>query len=206
MKYAKNNDNPINIEKSYNRMKKIRKFDKNLIVFKEKNNTDNTFVSIIVELSDTSYVDDILQMSKNKDVNITFFVNKNIFDNNIEIIKRILKSGNNIELSSFKYSIYEVNRYNSIIKLISDDKLSFCLVDNKNNSLINKCKDNHLEPILSSIDIKDDLYNRIKNVLQTGIIIKINNKKNNIKELSATINYIKQKGYKIVSLNKLFNK
>ena len=205
IEYSKTNDKIVNLEKSYNKMKKIKKFDKNLIVFNNDFDSfkQNDLVSLVIELSDNSYANDILNILKDKNISVTFFIKKELFDNNIGLVRTIIDSGNDIELLSDNYSVYEVNKYNSLIKLMSNDKLSFCLINNKNN--INNCKKSNLIPVYS-IDVEDSLYNLVKNKVEDKSIIRITNNIKNVKELSASINYLKQKGKTIVSLNKFYNK
>ena len=131
--------NKIDIDKSYSNMKKTGKFDKNLLVFKESVpdnkielnnyiislNKSKKNISIIFELNDISYINEIISIINNNDVNVSFFISKDIFDNSIDIVKKIVYSGNEIELLSNNYSVYEVNKYNSLLKLISKDGLLF---------------------------------------------------------------------------------
>lgn len=209
----------IDIEKSYSNMKKVGKFDKSLISFEEtkpvislENNYENYIisgnktknnVSIVVELSDTSYVEELLTILNKKNVQATFFIDKELYDSSIDLIKLIKSFGNDVELSSQNYSIYEVNKYNSIIKLISDDRLEFCINKDRDNDLLNNCISSKLYTIIPSFEASNYLYNSVKHNLENGSIILIKNNKPILNELSATINYIHQKGKKIVLLKNL---
>ena len=53
--------------------------------------------------------------------------------------------------------------------------------------------------------IKENLLNNVKSNIQNGTIFFINENNKNLTELSSTINYIKSKGYNIVSINELLN-
>lgn len=209
----------VNINKSYTAMKKVGKFDKNLIVFEESKikeplnnnydkyiisgNKEKNNVSIIIELKDTTHLEEILNTLNKKETLITFFIDSDIFDNDIEAIKLIKSFGHDIELLSNDYSIYEVNKYNSILKLISDDKISFCLNNNRDDNLLKNCESSKLHTIVPSINVTNYLYNTIRHNLENGSIILINNNLVNLKELIPTINYINQKGKKIVLLSNL---
>lgn len=209
----------INVDKSYSLMKKIGKFDTKLLVFEElkptisinntydnyiiKGNKKNPSVSIIVLLEDTSYIEDLLKILNQKDIKVTFFISKELFDNSTDILKLIKGFGHEIELLSDNYSVYEVNKYSSILRLISESKLSFCLFYNKNNDILNNCKTSKLHSVIPSIITDKYLYNSVKNNLENGSIISITNNKNTIRELSSTVNYIHQKGKKIVLLKNL---
>ena len=207
----------VDIDKSYKNMKKTGKFDKNLLVFKEStpeikinynnyiislNKTQNN-VSLLFELKDTSYIDNILSILNNKNIKVTFFVPKDLFDNNIDILKKITRYGHDIELLSNNYSIYEVNKYNSTLKLISNDILSFCLNINKNDELLKKCESSKLYSITPSINYNNNIYLNIKKYLEDGSIILLKNNKKTIDELSSTLNYIKQKGKNIILIKNI---
>lgn len=215
-KHKSNNNEEVDIEQSYLKMKNVGKFDKSLLVFKEVKDSKNNYgsyiesgsinknsVSIIVELSDTSYIEEFLSIINKKSIQVTFLVPKNIFDESIDIVKLIKGFGNDVELLSNNYTIYEVNKYNSILKLISTDKLSFCIIKEKNDNILKNCKSSKLYSIIPTIKTDTYLYSTVKNNLKNGSIILIKNNKNSLRELSSTINYINQKGKNIVLLNKL---
>ena len=213
------NGKTIDIDQSYRKMKKIGKFDKNLIVFKEvtpietiaesydKNiisgNKKNNKISLNFEVNDTSYVEELLDELNKKETLATFFINKSIFDESIDLIKLIRSFGHDVELISNSYTVYEVNKYNSLLKTISNDNLSFCLNKNKKDKILKNCENSKMHSIIPNIIIENYVYNTIKHNLENGMIILAPINKQTIKELSATINYIKQKGKKIVLLSNL---
>ena len=210
------NGDKIDINKSYEKMKKTGKFDKNLLVFektKPKNsiNYDNYIVSlnksqnsisIIFELKNDNYIYDILNILKSKGINVTFFLSKEVMENK-EIINDIIENGNEIELLSDNYTVYELNKYNSLLRLLSDDKLLFCLNSNRDINLLNSCKISKLYSVVPTVKLTKGLYSYITNNLENGIIISIDNNKHVLNELSSSINYIKQKGKSIILLKNI---
>ena len=210
------NGDKIDINKSYEKMKKAGKFDKNLLVFektKPKNsiNYDNYIVSlnksqnsisIIFELKNDNYIYDILNILKSKGINATFFLSKEVMENK-KIINDIIENGNEIELLSDNYTVYELNKYNSLLRLLSDDKLLFCLNSNRDINLLNSCKISKLYSIVPTVKLTKGLYSYITNNLENGIIISIDNNKHVLNELSSSINYIKQKGKSIILLKNI---
>ena len=134
---------------------------------------------------------------------VTFFVTSEIFDDSLDLIKFIINSGHDVELASSDYDLAYVRKYNSIMKLISKDEFSFCLFDIKNESVLNNCKKEKLYSIIPSINDELFLYNEVKNNLKNGSIILIKNNSTAVRELPSVINYIFQKGKKIVSLKNL---
>ena len=65
------------------------------------------------------------------------------------------------------------------------------------------CNKLKLHTIKPSLVIKNNLYKNIKQNLSNGEIFTIEDNSYNEKELSTTIDYIIQKGYKIVTLENL---
>lgn len=207
------NGEKVDINSSYLNMKKVGKFDKNLLVFKESISDDINYnnyivslneksnnVSLIFKIVNTDNVNKIIHILNQKKVNATFFINKEVIDKSIDIVKLIIDNGNDVELLSNSYSVYEINKYNSIFKQLLYDKLNFCINSNKDKSLLKACETSKLYTIAPSLEIDNNLYYSIKNNLKNGLIISLSNNKKIVKELSSTINYIEQKGKKIVLL------
>ena len=203
----------IDIDKSYQNMKKTGKFNKNLLVFQETNQDNNikysykdyieslsskNEISIVFIIKDTNNIINILNILNKKNINATFFLSKEIFDNSFDVIKLIINNGHQVELLSDKYSIYEVNKYNSMIRLISKEKLRFCINTDRDDNLLKSCISSKLYTISPKNNNNTYLY--IKNNLKNGLIILFDNSNKTIKELSININYILQKGKKIVLL------
>ena len=209
----------IDVDKSYKNMKKTKEFNKSLLVFKEtipsndiKNNYNHYIVSmnksqnkvsLIFVMNDLDNLNDILSILKNKNVNTTFFLSKEIIDNSFEYIRLILNNNHEIELLSDTYTIYEVNKYSSFFKQLSNNKLFFCLNKDRNDVLLKSCESSKLYSIVPSIIKTNGLYNYVKNNLENGLIIALSNNKQIVNELSSTINYIEQKGKKIVLLKSI---
>ena len=104
---------------------------------------------------------------------------------------------------SNNYSIYEVNKYNSMLKLISNDGLHFCLNYDKKNEVLKACESSKLYSVVPNVKISHKLYTFVKNNLENELIISLSNNKNIVSELSASINYIEQKGKKNVLLKNI---
>lgn len=211
--------NIVDLEESYNNMKRLGKFDKSLIVFEEvfpanslvanydyyiiSGNTSINNVSIVFIIDDTSYVEDIIKILNKKNVVATFFVDDDIFDDSLDLIKLILNSGHDVELKDDDYDVSDIKKYNAIKKMISGKGFGYCYSEYKNSLLLDNCKKEKLYTIIPSIVTKNYLYNDVKNNLKNGSIIAIENNSNSLRELSSTINYIFQKGKMIVSLEKM---
>ena len=205
-------------EKSYNKMKRLGKFDKSLIVFEEvlpnlsiSNNYDNYIisgndtnrVSLVFTIKNSSYLEEILAILNKKNVKATFFIESNMFENSTDIIKTILTYGHDVELLDNTYEISTIKKYNSIKKTIANDTFSYCYTTTKNEELLNNCKKEKMHTIIPTIITGNYPYSDIKNSLNNGAIISFENNQNTVRELSSIINYIGQKGKKITILEKL---
>ena len=95
------------------------------------------------------------------------------------------------------------NLLNSLLRLLSDDKLLFCLNSNRDINLLNSCKISKLYSIVPTVKLTKGLYSYITNNLENGIIISIDNNKHVLNELSSSINYIKQKGKSFILLKNI---
>lgn len=210
----------VNINKSYENMRSKGEFDKNLIVFEEvkptyllnenmdkyiiSGNQSKNSVSIIFNIKDGSYIEEIIRILNSKNIIATFFLDKEIYESSQDLIKLILLSGNNVELLDNEYNKNDYNKYTSILKKIdSNESLKYCITTKKNNDLLNNCKSLQMNTIYSSLLIEKYLYSEIKNNLYDGMIINLKNNKNVVRELSSTITYIQQKGKNIISLENL---
>ena len=211
--------NIVDIDESYNKMKRLGKFDTSLIVFQEVNpeisivnnyknyiiagNNQKNNISLIFILEDSSFIEEILSILNKKDIKVTFFINDNLFNDAIDLLKLILLSGHRLELYDTKYEISTIKKYNNILKSISNDKLNYCYTTLKNDKLLENCNKEELYTIIPTIITDFYPYNDIKSNLENGSIISLKNNKNTVRELSSIINYVLQKGKKIVTLEKL---
>lgn len=213
------NGKDINLKKSYKKMKQYGSYNEILTTIKEttpkisiENNYDKYLVggnqtdkkmSFIFPIKDNKEFINILKILNNKKVPGTFFIDGTFLEKNISFIKEnkehefeLLSYQNNYEESFFKTSL-------SYLSSISNNKPKYCYTEVEKESLLNLCKKMKLHTVKSPIIIKKNLYQKIKNNLKNGTIISIDNNYYTEKELSLTIDYIKEKGYKLVSLNEL---
>lgn len=202
----------IDIEESYNQMKKIGYFEESLIKYENTypeisiynnfnkyiitGNTKNKQVSLIYIINDRNTLDNILNIIKNKNTTISFFIDSSFLNNNIDIITKlkayeIYNYGNN-----GKYTQDNLIISNNIINNKSNNNSIYCLFLTKDAESLNTCTNSKMLSIIPTIS--GNYYN-IKNNIKNGSIINITN----TQELSTIIDYIKNKGYQIVSLSNI---
>jgi len=211
----------VDIDKSYEKMKNYGSYDSGLLVFEEvpptvtTSNTYNKFiisgngskqrVSLIFKLKTTNYVDEVLDILKDKNIKGTFFIIEDILYNDIDILEKIYLSGHDIELLSSYYSSSTIKKSNKILKALMDSKIKYCYTESENTNIIENCKNNKMHSIIPSIITTNFPYTEIKNHVTSGAMISLSNNINTIRELPSIINYLKQKGYEIVTLEELLD-
>ena len=209
----------LDIDKSYLNMKKLGKFNNSLLQFKSTkpkvsvtnnydkliisgNKSDNK-VSLIFKIKDTNLLDKIIDILRSKGLSSYFFLDYDLI-NKDNVLKYIINNnmyisylGNNKEFNKGELLVIReiLYKYNNID--------IFFLSESEDKDIINVCSKEKIHTIKPSIVGGINPYLEIKKNIENGSIIELNNNKNTIKELRYIINYIKSKGYKIVSLNTL---
>lgn len=211
----------VDVNNSYESMKKYGKFNEDLIVFKEIMPTvsvQNTFdkyirrgnvtkpnVSIIIIVDDSSYVENILDVLNSKDVKATFFVSKNIINESIDLVDIIIKSGHKVEYKSDEYNVDEVLKYNDLLKVKTNNNLKFCYTDEENITILSNCNYNKMHTIFPNIITTNFPYSDVKRNLDSGSILSFKSNQHTLRELKYIINYINQKGFTIVNLDQIIS-
>lgn len=202
----------IDTEASYKAMKKFGYFDSSQIIYKNiypeisiynnynkyiiKGNIKEKNVSLIYILNNDKTINNILNIITNKNIPMNFFIDSHFLNNNINIINKL----NNNEIynhgTNGTYTKDNLIITNNIINNKSNNKSTYCLFKDKNNESLTNCANNKMLSIIPTIKGN---YTNIKNNLENGSIILINN----TQELNNIIEYIISKGYNIVPLSNL---
>ena len=189
------NGKKINIEKTYKNMKKIGKFNEKYIIYEQikpeisiennknkyiiggnKTNKKNE-IGLIIEINETCDIENILKILEKNQAKITFYIQDKIKQN--KNIKQIKKAGYKIEIGT----------------------TNNCILAEKNDTKLNTCSKQNKYTIIPNIIINKSLFNKTKQQLKPGAIIKIQLNQATEKELDMTIKYIKTKGYIIKDLD-----
>lgn len=205
----------IDIDKSYNKMKTVKEYKRELIVMKEIDIEDDLKdkyivsanklqrkVGIIFIIKDD--IDDrLIKYLNKKNINANFFVNlKFLEDNSISI--KMLSENNNIYYlaDNYEYNSDYIKYANSFININTNNQSDYCIVEKKNKETLKICSDNDMKTIKTDI-IRDNIVNNVQNKLSNGSIIAIES--NDLEKIKISINYILSKGYKIENLDNLLN-
>lgn len=204
----------INTDLSYSKMKRYGSYNSSLLVYDEvkpkisliqikdkyiigslarKNN-----LSLLINVKDLKLIDKILDILEEKDIKVTFLLRGTDIKDNEALMKEI---SNNHSISSSDNSD-EI--YFTLVSL-NKNHLPYCFVEYKDEKVKNQCQNNNMYTVLPTLIAKTKIYSQVKSKLRGGRVISFNLSENNLNELSMTINYIKQKGYKIIPVYELLN-
>lgn len=217
------NGKKVDINKSYEKMKKLGEYNANLLVFVSdypdisiKNNYDKFIikgndqkpeVSLIFKVDATNNINSILKILKSKEAPATFFVEDNLIEENSSLLKDIIKDGHQIEPlgTSGNYTESKLKIANNTIKNITDENAKYCYSENDNKETLELCSKNNMYTIRPSLISTTYAYKDIKNNLQAGNIFSLSINDYTKDELAIIISFIRQKGYDIVSLDELLD-
>ena len=183
----------IDINKSYNKLKKVNKYLESLIVYKEidpsislKNHFDKVIISGNKNNKNISIllkINDLELLKKLKDDSLNLILDINFINNNLNYLNNI---NNNIVVLEQTY--------------LNNSLIDYCYIENIFNSYCSNYQVYTIKPIFITYDY---FYNTYK-IIENGSIISYNilNEKDYY-ELYNIISYIKTLGYNIVSLDKL---
>ena len=189
------NGHEVNVDKSYNYMKKVGIYDPSLYVF------DDIKVSNEIKDNLDKYI--IKGNKSKKMVSILIYYDKNdidkikekIGDTKINIIAS--KIDDNILNLSSNYNILIDNKNNlNLYSRIKQNNL-YCFNKSMSSDFKDECRLYNAYSINANIIFNRYLYNT-KKVLESGLILVYDG--NVLNEISTIINYIESKGYKITSL------
>lgn len=205
----------IDVDKSYSKMRSVGEFKEELIVMKEtSNDKDLTDKYVIGGNNKEKNVSLIFIVNKDIDSNLTNYINdKNIkvnyfidgkyLEENMITVKFLSENSNIYYLGeNEEYSDENMLYHNNLISMNGSNEPKYCFTSDKDNNTLKLCNDYDMVTIKSDI-IKDNIYKRIKDKLNNGVIFAIDS--DNIDEIKVSINYILSKGYNIISLEDLLS-
>ena len=205
----------IDVDKSYSKMRSVGEFKEELIVMKETSNDKNLTdkyviggnnkekkVSLIfivnkdIDSNLTNYIND-------KNLKVNYFIDGKYLEENMITVKFLSENSNIYYLGeNEEYSDENMLYHNNLISMNGSNEPKYCFTSDKDNNTLKLCNNYDMVTIKSDI-IKDNIYKRIKDKLNNGVIFAIDS--DNIDEIKVSINYILSKGYNIISLEDLLS-
>lgn len=202
----------VNQTLSYSNMKGVG-YSETLMVFEEKKcvvtkksnldyyiirgNPSKKSVSILIKLNSFEYLDQIINISENKNIKLGFIVDGINLVEHKKYLNILLNSNYDILYSGDDKD--DLKEFINTIKSFNTKYKPFCIYT-ENNDVLKMCNKNNLNSIKTEFIFNKDMLKNIKNTLDKGNLIVLNESKNVVEELSITINFIKTKGLSIVNV------
>ena len=215
------NGKEIDYEESYNKMKNYGSYNEVLTTMKEvepdvsindyydkyivSGNKEKKQVALVFKINDLSDSKNITKILKDNNVQATIFIDGLYLENNINYIESL----SNFQLELLSYD----NQYNEIhfkaakeyFESILKTEAKYCYADYDRKEVLELCSSMQMHTIIPTIKVEKNIFKEIKEKLSNTAIISIPITKQTEKELLITINYIKTRGYKLVTLNELLS-
>ena len=211
----------IDYEKTYHQMKNYGTYNESLTILKEtipvisiENNYDkyviggnptNKNIALVFLLKEDTKPGNIIKILNQEKVTGTFFIDGTYLEKNVTLIKNTKK--HEFELLSYqgKYNESYFKTSLSYLESLTQKNPKYCYVEEENAEFLKLCERLKLHTIKPTLIIKNSLYQKVKENLANSSIISIEINSFNEKELSTTIEYIKAKGYGLISLDYLIS-
>lgn len=213
----------VDVEKSYEKMKKLGSYNENLLVFINdspnisitniydkfviKGNGEDKEVALVFKANSNENIKEILSILKNNLVKGTFFVDGKWAKDNKDVLEEIDNDNHLLANLGYdnNYGYTNIKKVNQLLKTITNKKINYCYVSYDNQEVLDNCSKNQMYTI-KPIELNDKaIYMDIKNNLSSGNILSVSTNNTSIYELDLVIKYIMQKGYDIVSLDELLS-
>ena len=213
----------VDLDKSFNKMKKYGEYNESLIVFKESTPTISVdeyydkyivsgngftnYISLVFEITDKELLPKIKDILKENDVRATFFVDGLLLKEDNILITSLLQDFHEIELLNYKGSYDRLIFEEALdtLQVIANKRGKYCLAKYDQKEILELCSKEKMHTIIPTIQISSNPYLSLKGKLREGSIISITPTKENISELDVAIKYIKQRGYTLDTLEQLLS-
>lgn len=213
----------VDVDKSYTKMKKLGKYNDNLYVYDVvkptisiKDNYDKFVingnitkkeVSLVFKAEDLKNIENINKILFNNNVSATFFIDGNIKDDDINILKILDESNNYFGNLGYnkKYSIKTIKYTNALLDRIDDDNHNYCYVEKDDINVLKTCSEVKMYTIKPMVVSNVFPFTYIKQNLENGKIFSLDTNSYTLKQLDLIIKYVRQKGYDFVTLEEILN-
>ncbi len=210
----------VDVNKSYNEMKKVGYFEDKLLVYKTlkvenplDKNKDKYIISgnnskkniTLIFKTKTKNLEQIINTLNKKQIKSTFFIESTYLEKNQKQIINLINNGNTVGNLS-KNEDYKDSDFiwmKTIITNIGPQIYNYCYTEKPNKTILKTCEIQNSFTIMPTAIIKKNPFINIKKKLKPGTIISLEVTEELENELELIINYITNKGYVVTSLEKL---
>ena len=216
----------IDVNASYENLKRLGSFNSNMLKYKtiytknllSKNydkyivsgNESKNNVSLIFKIynnTNQNNINKLVNILLDNNVEFTMFVDGMFLEDNIEYVQNLIN--NNIEILNLgynkKYDKDLINWNNSMLDQLNYNNPKFCYLESTSINDLTVCKNNKINTVIPNIIVDDKPLTTVKNNIKNGSMISFDIDDNVLNEIKLVINYINNKGYKIVKLSNLLS-
>lgn len=215
------NGQTVDIDKTYQKMKQYGAYNEMLTVFKETTpnisiedtydkfviggNEENREVALLFPIENQSNPEEIIRIINQENIPATFFLDGLWLENNLATVKSI--KNHELEILNYNHRYEEIYFQSAIqyLKNITGNDAQYCYADYDNKEVIELCGKLKLHTVTPTIKITNNPFQEIKDKLQNGAIISLPINSIVETELPTIINYIKSRGYQLVTLETLLS-
>ena len=215
------NGKEINVNESYQNMKRINRYDESLLVFKDifpvnvkdphkyivGSNKEKNEIALVFKVENSNNLDKVTDILLKRNIVATFFIDLGVMENNPEKIKSMVKDGYQIENLGLegRYTKEGLATTNKLLNTLTKRSLKYCYTEYKVKEILDLCSSHNMYTIKPGIVANSNPFARVKRSLESGSIISLNLNDRTIKELPLIISYINQKGFQLVLLEELLS-
>lgn len=213
----------VNYNESYKKMKQYGKYNESLTVFEsveptisvedyydkyiQEGSGINNDVSLVFIVKQGDDITNILNVLNENATLSTFFVDGLWLENNESIATTLAEEGHELEILNYNNS-YEELYFSSSLNLvnrITNLKPKYCYAEYDNKEVLELCTKLELHTIIPTIKTGNYPFSEIKKRLSKGAIASLPINASTEIELPTIINYIRQRGYIIHTLDNLLS-
>lgn len=213
----------VDYDKSFQKMKKYGTYNESLTVFEEvaptisiddyydkyisEGSGINNDVSLVFEVKNGDNINNIINILKENNTIATFFVDGLWLENNQTLVSEMASLGHEIEILNYdnKYQELYFSSSLNLLNSITNLKPKYCYARYDNKEVLELCEKLELHTIIPTIMAGNYPYNDVVKKVHKGSIIGFSVTSSVEIELSTIINYLKQKGYTIDTLDILLS-
>jgi len=201
----------VNVDKSYQAMKKIGVYDQNFLVFDVtkpdiilknhldkyivKGNYSKRMISLIFLVEDNQIKEILNQIG---DIKVSFVVRNYDMKADSMNLEKAKELGH--EILIYEEASTEYSSYMKKMNMMNID-IHYCYNPNKKQSFLDLCKKNKQYSIYTDNVVTNKPLQTVKNMLEPGAIIVFETNSVLLQELPNIISHIEYKGYSIESLD-----
>lgn len=213
----------VNYNESYKKMKQYGKYNESLTVFEsveptisiedyydkyiQEGSGINNDISLVFVVRQGDNITNILNILNENAALSTFFVDGLWLENNESLATALAEEGHELEVLNYNNS-YEELYFSSSLNLvnqITNKKPKYCYAEYDNKEVLELCTKLELHTIIPTIKTGNYPFSEIKKKLSKGTIASFSINSSTEIELPTIINYIRQRGYLINTLDNLLN-